>query len=214
MTPQTVPPVTEFHQQITGWMIQRRNSGATPDQISDDLVRQGWDVDSAAQTALRSLRNADRHRVLYSALCWGVGITALAVGSTLHLAVADTTSPLELAFFITLALVAAPIAIGAGIAAQKVEQTEPHAIWSPSRRVLFGALATSAAVVGIIRLLHYTFNLVAALVGARGFEMSAGSLVQVLITLSIAGPLFWWSFTEWRRSNVARRRLTNSRPGA
>jgi hypothetical protein len=191
------------------WLTRRRNDGATPDEICHDLVAQGWDVDNAARTALRSLRDRDRHRLLYSALCWGAGLTALGIGSALHAALREFPDPSDLAFFITLALVAAPIALFAGVAAREVEAAEPHAIWSPSRRVLFGTLAASTATVGIIRLLHYTYNVVSSLVGAEGYEFTSASVTQVIITLGLAGPLFWWSVTEWRRSNVARRNMTN-----
>lgn len=77
---------------------------------------------------------------------------------------------------------------------------------------MFGLLAGCSAAVGLIRMLHYTFNAVAAAVGARGYEFTPSSVVQVMVTLSIAIPLFWWSLTEWRRSNVALRSLNRDRP--
>ncbi len=208
-TPAPTPAeaITAYRQQAQTWLVGQRNRGATPDRICTELVAQGWDADTAARTALRSLRQSDRHRVLYSALCWGAGLAAVGAATAAHLALSERAEPLDLAFAITLALVATPIAVFAGVTAREIEAKEPHAIWSPSRRVLFGTLALASAGVGIIRLLHYTFNLVASLVGAEGYEFTSASVVQVIVTLSAAIPLFWWSHREWRRSNVARRSL-------
>lgn len=194
------------------WLVRRRNDGATPDVICAELVAVGWDADTAGATALRSLRRGDRHSLLYSAVCWGAGLAALGAATAAHLALTDGRDPLALASFITLMLVATPIAVHAGVTARRVEAAETHAIWSPTRRTLFGLLAGCSAAVGLIRMLHYTFNAVAAAVGARGYEFTPSSVVQVMVTLSIAIPLFWWSLTEWRRSNVALRSLNRDRP--
>ena len=192
------------------WLVGRRNEGATPDEICAELVAVGWDVDTAAATSLQSLRRGDRHSLLYSAVCWGAGLAALGAGSAAHLALTNDRNPLVLASFITLMMVAAPIGVYAGVTARRVEAAEAHAIWSPTRRSLFGLLAGCAATVGLVRLLHYTFNAVAAAVGATGYAFTPSSIVQVMVTLSISIPLFWWSLLEWRRSNVALRSLTTS----
>jgi len=207
--PAAFQPPPNQHFADRAWLTARRNAGATPDHICTDLVRRGWDADTAAAASLTSLRTADRHRLLYMAECWGAGLAALGAGSATHLALTRHPQPLELATFITLMLVAAPIGLYAGFLARRVEADEPHAIWSPTRRCLFGVLAGCTGTVGIVRLLHYTFTAVAAGVGAQGYEFTPSSIVQVLVTLSIATPLFWWSLVEWRRSNVARRGLTD-----
>lgn len=105
-------------------------------------------------------------------------------------------------------VVAAPISVTGMVWARRIEATEPHAIWSPSRRTLFATLALCTAVVGVIRLLAHTFNLVAASLGAYGYDFTPASLAQVMITLGLATPLFAWSLMEWRRSNVALRLVT------
>lgn len=195
------------NQRPTAWLVNRRNEGATPDEICADLVAGGWDADTAAVTALSSLRTADRHRLLYIAECWGAGLAALGAGSAAHIALRGNADPLALASFLTLMLVAAPVGIAAGVWARKVEDSEPHAIWSPTRKALFATLASCTAFVGIVRLLSYTFAVVAAAVGAEGYEFTPSSIVQVMVTVGLAAPLFWWSLTEWKRSNVALRSL-------
>lgn len=197
---------------VTGWLVARRNEGATPDQICAQLVAAGWDADAAGRTALLSLRTSDRHRLLYIAQCWGAGLAALGAGTAAHLALANGGGQLAVAWYLTVMLVAAPIAVGTGVWARRVEATEPHAIWSPTRRTLFATLAACTATVGIVRLLTYLFLVMAAMVGAEGYELTPSSLVQVMVTLGLAVPLFWWSLVEWRRSNVALRLL--SRPPA
>ncbi len=204
LTPQHVDP-RATHQ----WLVRRRNDGATPDEICKELVASGWHADAAAQAALSSLRESDRHRWLYIALCWGAGLGALAAGTAGHLALAERSNPLDLAMAITVLLVAAPIAVVAGALARGVEEKEPHAIWSPSRRVLFGTLTAATATVGIFRALSYTYSMIAGALDAKGYDFTPASVVQVMVTLSIATPLFWWALTEWRRSNVALRSLTD-----
>ncbi|HMS13856.1 MAG TPA: hypothetical protein PKD80_12205 [Microthrixaceae bacterium] len=192
---------------VTDWLVRRRNDGATPDEICAELVGNGWDADSASTAALASLRTTDRHRLLYIGECWGAGLAALGAGSAAHVALRDQSNPLDLAMFLTVMLVAAPIGVAAGALARRVEAEEPHAIWSPTRRTLFATLAGCTATVGIVRMLTYTFAVVAAAVGADGYEFTPSSIVQVMVTLGLATPLFWWSLVEWRRSNVALRSL-------
>lgn len=192
---------------LRGWLVQRRNDGDTPDVICRDLVAGGWDADTAAAASLSSLRSSDRRRLLYIGLCWGAGLAALGAGSAAHLALTDSGDPLVLASFITLLLVAAPIAVLCQMLARQAEASDEFVIWSPTRRVLFGTLATCTAVVGITRMLRYTFEAVAAAVGAQGYEFTPTSVVQVFVTLVISVPLFWWSLVEWKRSNIARQRL-------
>jgi len=191
------------------WLVRCRNAGWTPDQICVGLVEHGWDADAAAAMSLHSLRSSDRHQLLYNGLCWGAGLGVLGAGSAAHIALTAGRDPVELASAITLMLVATPLAIGCGIVARKVESNEAHSIWSPTRRVLFATLAACTAVVGLFRLLAYTFEAVAAAVGADGFDFTPASVVQVMVTICLAGPLFWWSLSEWKKSSVVHRSLTS-----
>ena len=211
--PAAVPASASWN--LTNWLTAQRNLGVTPDVIAQRLVANGWSGDTAARTALTSLRNADRHRLIYSGLCWGAGITALALATAIHLILGRTQSAMGtwereyLAFLITTVVILAPITITCGVFANRIEATDPFAIWSPTRRSLFGLLAGCTATVGLIRLLSYTYSLVASITGAHE-RLDGAQLVQVLVSLSIAVPLFAWSLLEWRRSNVAIRSLATS----
>ncbi|NLA37602.1 MAG: hypothetical protein GX868_18215, partial [Actinobacteria bacterium] len=162
-----------------------------------------------------SLRTTDRHRLIYSGLCWGAGFTALALATAIHLVLSQgqyamaTWQREYLAFLITTVVILAPITVTCGVFANRIEAADPFAIWSPTRRSLFGLLAGCTATVGLIRLLTYTYSLIASITGAHA-RLDGAQLVQVLVSLSIAIPLFAWSLLEWRRSNVAIRSLSTS----
>ena len=192
------------------WLVDQRNAGATPEEIADLLVRAGWSADAAADTALRSLRSVDRHRLLYHGLCWGAGLGSLALGSALHLAIANPQhldDRTTMALAITVAIVLLPIAATCGYFVHRVEHEDRFAVFSPTRRTLFGWLAGCTAVVGISRLITYLYQLVSSLVGASGEDLGIDAFGQVAVTLVIAVPLFAWSIVQWRRSNVALRSL-------
>lgn len=225
-TPQFQNPVgTQFRtptvdsrgrEELRLWLVAQRNDGRTPDVIARSLIECGWDQDSAAAASLDSLRSRDRHQLPYLALCWGVGLAALSLGSAGHLAL-DRSGELNhwirqhasttLATLLTVAVVTIPIAVVAFLATRRIEASEPHALWSPTRRSLFGAFAVGSGAIGILRLLEYVHRVISALVGVDGYQFTLTSLAQVGITLGIATPLFVWSLREWKRSNVARSRL-------
>lgn len=200
-------------QQLAQFLTDRRNAGVTPDVITRELIGRGWPADRAAAVALRSLRRTDHHGLLYWTLTFSAGFAALSVASALHLAMAPVTqrSALSLAIWITVALVAAPLAGVSAHFARTVEANSTHAIWSPTRRALFGTLAGVTAVVGLARLLTYVFRMVAALVGVAGYELTPASLLQVIVSLAVSIPLFTWALMEWRRSNVLIRGLNEDR---
>lgn len=193
------------------YLTERRNSGATPDEITDELIGTGWDADSAARVALRSLRRRDHHHLLYWTLTFSAGFGALGVASACHLALQGNPSPIALASWITLALVAVPLAGVTAHFARRAEASDRHAIWSPTRRALFGTLAGITGVIGIGRLLTYVFEAVAALVGVPGYELTVASFAQVVVSLAVSIPLFSWALIEWRRSNVLVRGLQGDR---
>ncbi len=195
------------------YLTDRRNAGATPDVITNELISRGWDADTAASTALRSLRKTDQHRLLYWGLTWSAGLGALGLASSLHLVIDGNPSPITLACWLTLAILAIPVALLTERFTNRLEDTDKFAIWSPTRRTLFGTLAGVTAVIGLGRLFSYVFRAVAALVGVEGYEFSDGALLQVILSLGISAPLFTWALIEWRRSNVLVRGLRTGEAG-
>lgn len=188
--------------EVAEWLAQQRNAGATPATIASELVARGWDADTAADTARRSLRRSDHHRVLYGALCWSAGLGSLGLATGLHQVLADTPAPGLAALAFTLAVVLLPLAAWCAWLARSVESTSPHAVWSPTRRMWFATLAALTATIGLVRLITYVYLVIASLTGARSAPLSTGDQLQVLVSLGIVIPLFAWSFREWRRSDV------------
>jgi len=191
--------------EIAQWLAHRRNAGDTPADIASVLVDAGWDADAAADTAIHSLRRSDRHRVLYGALCWSIGLGALGLATGLHLVLSgafDHDAREAAAFSFTLAVVLLPIAAFSTWSAKQLEDTSPHAVWSPTRRMWFGTLSACTATVGLVRLVIYVYRMIAAMTGARYAPLAPSDQFQVVVSLAIAVPLFIWSFMEWRRSDV------------
>jgi hypothetical protein len=185
------------------WLVERRNAGATPADLATELVGAGWSADDAASAALRSLRRADRRPLLWFSLCWAAGLAAVGFTTAVHQLLSPFPDRPLAALALTVSLVMAPIAVACGIAARRVEARSPFAVWSPERRFWFATLATCTAVVGLVRLIAYLYEVVASIVAATTEPLYGRDLAQVALSLSVALPLFWWSFTEWRRSNVA-----------
>jgi hypothetical protein len=184
------------------WLTGRRNHGATPAEIATDLVANGWSADLAARWALRSLRSSDRQPVLWFALCWSAGLAAVGLTTAAHQLLAPYPDRNLAAVALTLSVVMAPIAFVCGVLARRSEQASTFAVWSPERRFWFGTLAVCTAVVGLVRLITYVYAVIATVVAATPEPLYGRDLAQVAVSLTVAVPLFWWSFTEWRRSNV------------
>ena len=184
------------------WMTARRNQGSTPAEIAQELVTNGWSADDAARRALQSLRSSDRQPVLWFSLCWSAGLAAVGFTTAAHQLLAPFPDRQLAASALTLSVVMAPIAFLRGALARRTERSSTFAVWSPERRFWFGTLATCTAVVGIIRLITYVYAVIASLVAATPQPLYGEDLAQVAVSLGVAVPLFWWSFNEWRRSNL------------
>jgi hypothetical protein len=203
--PTTTGPATTdsiWVDHVYPWLVCRRNEGATPAEITTQLVGVGWDADAAARTSFRSLRRSDRNALLYGSLCWSVGLTAVGLTTGVHQLLSPAPDRSAAALALTVALVAAPVAIATWFISRRVEDRSTHAIWSPARRAWFGTLATCTAVVGVVRLVTYVYRVIASLTRANPTAPTSASFAQVLVSAAVAVPLFVWSFREWRRSNV------------
>lgn len=184
------------------WLVGRRNDGATPADVARELVAAGWDADAAATTAMGSLRRADRNALLWFALCWSAGLAAVGFTTGVHQLLSVHPNRALAATGLTLALALAPVAVVLGTVASRVEARSRFAMWSPERRGWFATLAGCTAVVGLLRLLTYLYMAVASVVGARPAPLEVRDLAQVAVTLTVAVPLFVWSYRQWRRSDL------------
>ncbi len=183
-----------------GWLTARRNAGATPADITTELVASGWNADQAARFSLRSLRSTDYHHLIYAGVTWMTGIAAISGATALHFLIDSNPNPTALATAVTLFISTLPLAIWAHVAMRRLESESRHAVWSPDRRLWFATLATCSGIVGMARLLHFVYEVAASLTGARSQPLDIEAVSQVAVTVGVALPLFWWSVTEWRRS--------------
>jgi len=195
-------PPPQHSLQLRQWLVLERNAGQTPAEIAACLVAEGWDADTAARTALRSLRSTDRQTLTYAALNTAAGLAALGLASSVHLLLSGNPDPVTLTWMLTVMLVAGPIAGAVAAAARRIESRSTFVLWSASRRGWFGALAFCTATVGIVRLLTYLFSALSTITGASDQPLTLASAAQVLVTLAVSIPLFGWTFGEWRRSNL------------
>lgn len=187
---------------VARWMAVQRNAMATPDEITSQLIANGWDADAAARASLRSLRSSDRHTLNYAALTIASGLAALGAATLTHQLIDGNRTPDSLTRMLTMTIVAIPIAVITGYYAWRAERTSPFVMWSPSRRGWFGALAFCTGSVGIVRLTAYVHQTLSTLTGASPGAFSWPSAAQVLVSMVISVPLFVWSFVQWRRSNL------------
>jgi membrane protease YdiL (CAAX protease family) len=195
------------------WLTFQRNQGRNPAQIADQLVDHGWSADEAAKAALGSLRSSDRQPVLWFALCWAAGLAGLGFGTAAHQLLMASPNRSLAAISLTLGIVMAPIAVGCSVAARRIESSSPFAVWSPERRMWFGTLALCTAVVGLVRLITYLYLVISAILASPQQPLYGTDLAHVVVSLGLAIPLFWWSFGEWRRSNVVLSGLPGDRIG-
>ena len=126
----TGPPTRWGRPDVTEWLVARRNAGATPPPSPPSWSPGGWDAGAAADTARRSLRRSDHHRVLYGTLCWSVGLGAPAWPPDCTSSWPTPRPPSGLRSF-TLAVVLLPLAGWCLWSAQQVEASSAHAVWSP-----------------------------------------------------------------------------------
>lgn len=202
MPPPAGPVAWSTDPGIDAWLTSRRNRGVTPAEIASELVANGWSADVAARRSLQSLRSSDRQPVLWFALCWSAGLAAVGFTTAAHQLLLEYPDRMLAAAALTLSVVMAPIAFACGVVARRSERASTFAVWSPERRFWFGTLALCTAVVGLVRLITYVYAVIATLVAATPEPLYGRDLAQVAISLCVAVPVFWWSFSEWRRSNV------------
>lgn len=198
----------------TSWLTARRNQGATPQDVVAELVSNGWSADVAARWALRSLRSSDRQPVLWFTLCWSAGLGAVGFTTAMHQLLAPFPNRELAALALTVSVVMVPIAAFCAVLARRSEQRSTFSVWSPERRFWFGTLAVCTAVVGLLRLITYVYVVISSIVAARPEPLYGQDLAQVAVSLVVAVPLFYWSFVEWRRSNLVISGLAGDLPTA
>lgn len=211
--PPTGPSVLPDHLRV--WVEQAAHRGTTPQQLRTWLTSVGWPGVVADAAALEVERlgvypsdgvapppgpdRAHEHVLAYATLFVAVGLSALALGSTVHLllewAVETTRGSRAIADWLTVLVCAVPFAVIAARAVRRIELHDPLARLSHARESLSLVLLWAAGVVGASRLLLFVHRGVSALVVDRDVGSLGRDVAHVLTVVTIAGSVFWWT---WR----------------
>jgi hypothetical protein len=185
--------------QLAEYLDRRESNLVHPRLVEDELLRSDWHPIEAANAAAQYRRRFNEHNLGYSALLLTTGLAALAAGTSGHILTASLDRPLDrdaLATWLSVLFCSIPFALWAHRWAARVDRDDPVAAWSRSRRTLALVLLWACAVVGVGRLVTYAAQLIGSLLGAtwaQGASVAAGA-INVVITISIAGPLGAWAF--------------------
>lgn len=206
---------------IAAYLDRCEEQALHPHEVARRLVRAGYAEHEAEAVAERYRRRFDEHPLGYAAFLVTTGFTALSLGSVSHLLLdgmdgADV-DPGALSFWLTVLVVAAPLAAWSWTWARRVDDEDLVAVWSRPRRTLAMTLLWACGLVGGARLLHYVYTLLEAVADADGAGDASlvVGLANVAVTTSITFPLGRWAFRFLHRFDdedpSARRQAKRSR---
>ena len=185
---------------IAAYLDRCEEEALHPHHVAHRLVRAGYGEWEAEQVAERYRRRFDEHPLGYAAFLFTTGFTALSLGSASHLLLdrldGQEPSPEALSFWLTVLVVAAPLAAWSWRWVQRVDDEDLVAVWSRPRRALATTLVWACGIVGGARLLHYVYTLLMAVADADGATDSSllVGLANVGVTTAITFPLGVWAF--------------------
>jgi hypothetical protein len=216
--------------ELRDWIAGAAANGWTRDQARAWLLSSGWSG-PATETALEEFavlqppipfqarpprpEQAHRHGLAYSVLLWGLGLAALAIGSSLHLilqaAFRDEQASWVLANWLTLFVCTVPFFLYALHEVRGIEAEDPLARLSTTRDRLTLTLLWAAAIVGIVRLLVFVHQAITALVVDHSVDDLLPNLAHVSVVVLIAGGVYLWT---WRFRHAAEAPLAERSDGA
>jgi hypothetical protein len=232
MTNDTLPPrpadlthesdaETVLPRELRDWVAGAAANGWTRDQARAWLYSSGWSG-PATEAALDEFarlqppipfnvrpprpEKAHKHGLAYAVLLWSLGLSALALGSSLHLvlqaAFREQEASWALANWLTLFVCTVPFVLYAHHQVVRIEQEDPLARLSSTRDTLSQVLLWAAAVVGIARLLIFVHQTISALVVHRSADELLPNLAHVSVVVLVAGGVYLWT---WRFRHPAGR---------
>lgn len=206
---------------VAAYLDRCEEDALHPHDVAHRLVRAGYTEYEASIVAERYRRRFDEHPLGYAAFLFTTGFTALSLGSASHLLLdrldGKTMDAGALSFWLTVLVVAAPLAVWSWRWVQRVDDEDLVAVWSRPRRTLATTLVWACGIVGGARLLHYVYTLLDAVADADGASDSSllVGLANVAVTTSITFPLGVWAFRFLHRFDdedpSARRQAKRSR---
>lgn len=132
-----------------------------------------------------------------------LGIVALASASMMHSIINVVIDTAKFSFyqdvipFSTAALVVvAPIYLWLMLRLRKKETQTPEILADPSRRRAVQFLLFVTFVIGLIKLIAYVFNIINIAGGAPGDTNLVAETLHAIVTIGVAGGIFWKYFQE------------------
>jgi hypothetical protein len=205
--PSVLPP------ELRAWVSGAAANGWNADQARAWLSTSGWSGPAveAAMLEFASLPHAvpfsprpprpprsHKHGLAYSVLLWSLGLSALSLGSSLHLvlgaAFRSEQASWVLANWLTLFVCTIPFFLFAQHQVARIEADDPLARYSSTRDVLSLTLLWAAAIVGVARLLIFVHQTITALVVDRDTSDLVPNLAHVSVVVLLAGGVYLWTW--------------------
>jgi hypothetical protein len=190
-------------------ITEARAAGLTTDQIRRSLQSAGWHP-TDIHLALGRSERPPNGSFGYAWLFFGLGFAGLSLAGTFHVmldGLKDLPNRTALVGWLTVLICSAPFAGAAVRWATVAERRNPALRRSPVRRSLGLTLLWVVGVVGMARLLEFVARFLSALLNANPTASPAVNpavaLMQVLVTLAIAGGLFWWTWDFVRDTDAS-----------
>jgi hypothetical protein len=171
-------------------------AGLTTEQIRRSLASAGWHPTDIAIAINRS-DQPPNGSFGYAWLFFGLGFAGLSLAGTFHVmldGLKDLPNRTALVGWLTVLLCSAPFAGAAVRWASVAERRDPSLRRSPVRKGLGMTLLWVVGIVGMARLLEFVARFLSALLDTNPTANPSVALMQVLVTVAIAGGLFWWTW--------------------
>jgi hypothetical protein len=195
--PRTAIGIGELRRLLDRHVAEARSAGLTDDQIRRSLVAADWratDVDLA-------LSRARNHKGSfgYTWLFFSLGFAGLSLAGASHVfldGLKDDTSRTALVGWLTILFCTTPFAVAALRWANDAERKDPSIRDNPLRRTLGMTLLWICGIVGMARLFEFVARFFSVVVkpGDNPAADPMASFAQVVVTVAIAGGIFWWTW--------------------
>jgi hypothetical protein len=194
--PLTAASPMEARRTLDAHIAEAKAAGLTTDQIGRSLASAGWHPTDVA-LALQRSDQPPSGSFGYAWLFFGLGFAGLSLAGTFHVmldGLKEQPSRTALVGWLTILICSAPFAAAAIRWATVAEQRTPALRRSAVRKGLGQTLLWVVGFVGMARLIEFVARFLSALLGTTPQANSGVALMQVLVTIAIAGGLFWWTW--------------------
>jgi len=196
--PRAAMDPSEVRRMLDAHITEAHRAGLSSEQVSRSLLATGWHPGDVALAMTRH-DQPPNGTFGYAWLFFGVGFAGLSLAGAFHVildGLKDQGSRSALVGWLTILVCSAPFAAAAMYWAANAERRDPNLRRSPVRKGLGMTLLWISGVVGMARLIEFVARFFSAVLdpAANPGANPTVALTQVLVTLSVAGGLFWWTW--------------------